>query len=131
MASTPPSTFGLKKLPPALTEFVILPEVMLAMAYAVVARIWNIWSILTLRFPTLEESDPPRMLSGTQLVIFTGVHIAFLALFIMAGRRVRRSSPSLRRGHYASLAIGVAIIVLLQVAAVRAFWLHVSAAATL
>ena len=130
MASTLPSAFGLKNLPPTLTEFVILPEVMLAMAYAFVARVWNIWSILTLRFPLLEEIDPPRMLSGPQLVLFTGINIAFLGLFFMAGRRARQSSPSLKRGHYASLAIGVAIIVLLQVVAVRAFWVHVSALTT-
>ncbi|MFT5290877.1 MAG: hypothetical protein ACI8QS_002109 [Planctomycetota bacterium] len=129
MASTIPSAFGLKSLPPALTEFVILPEVMLVMAYALVTRIWSIWAFLTSRFLRLDESnpDPYRMVPGLLLCTVTAVHIAFLVLLVFAWRRVRRSSPSLRQGHYASLVLGVAIIVLLQVAAFSGHLVHVSA----
>lgn len=110
-------------LPPVMTEFVILPEVVLAMAYFLTIRIWNIWKLCTLQFPTIESGERLQLVTGNQFAGLTFANVAFLVLFAFAVRRVRRSSRGLKRGHYAGLAIGVATLVLLQIAVVRGHWM--------
>ncbi|MDF1839379.1 MAG: hypothetical protein P1V35_16045 [Planctomycetota bacterium] len=101
---------------PTLTEFVILPEVMLAMVYVILLRVWSVWAFTTHHIPGTNPGDP-TLVSNGQLAAVTLANVLFLALFALAIPRVRKGSPSLRKGHYASLIVGAFVLVLLQVAA--------------
>ncbi len=105
---------------PTLTEFVILPEVMLAMVYVFLLRVWSIWAFTTHHIPGTEPGDP-TLVSGMQFAGVTLANLVFLALFVRALPRVRDSAPSLRKGHYASLLIGTIVLLLLQFAAVQGY----------
>jgi len=106
---------------PALSEFVILPEVMLVLIYASSIRVWSIWTLLTFRFVPPEEGGPLRIISTSQFAWVSALNGVLLVLLILAGLRSRRSARSLRRGHFAGIVFAAGILILLQVGAIQAY----------
>jgi hypothetical protein len=102
------------------TEFVILPEVMLAWIYLLCVHIWTIWQMCTLKFPT-SDADPIRFMTGGQYALLTSLNAAFFLAFVLGGIRARRSSPSLRKGHIISVLAGAAIMIAMQIASHRLY----------
>lgn len=90
----------MKQRPPLLTEFIILPEIIVTMVYVVWARIYSIWVCATC---DLTGPGPHRLISLGQYLGITGFHVGLGTALLLAGVRARRSHPSLRRGHIASL----------------------------
>jgi len=105
---------------PVSTEFVILPEVMLAWVYLLVLHIWTIWRMTTMHFPT-DPDAPIRLYSGLQFGLITALDVAFFLVFALGGWRTRSSPPSLRRGHWISLTGSALMMVAVQLAAYRLY----------
>ncbi|MDF1799736.1 MAG: hypothetical protein P1V81_11210 [Planctomycetota bacterium] len=105
---------------PASTEFVILPEVMLAWVYLLCLHIWTVWRLTTMHFPS-DPDAPIRLYSGLQFGLITALDLAFFLVFVLGGWRTRNSPPSLRRGHWVSLAGSAVMMVAVQVAAYRLY----------
>ena len=58
------------------TEFVILPEVMLAWIYLLCVHLWTIWKMCTLKFPT-SDADPIRFMTDGQYALLASLNAAF------------------------------------------------------
>lgn len=102
------------------TEFVILPEVMLAWIYLLCVHLWTIWQVCTLKFPTA-EGVPIRFMTGGQYALLTSLNALFFVAFLLGGLRARKSPPSLRKGHYISVVSGAIIMIAMQVASHRLY----------
>lgn len=114
-----PTPAAAPKLPPTATSFVILPEVVMAMVYLVLVRLWSIWAFATFRYAPLGE-EGRLFLPDLEFALVTGCNVVFAALFVLAARRSRQSSPALRRGHFAGLVLAAICVALLQYAAILA-----------
>lgn len=98
---------------PALNGFVILSEVMLAMVYLAMLSIWSLWRLCTFEFAPLGEVQPP-FVSTTQFALVSACNGVLVVLFMLAARRARKSSPAMRRGHWAGLVLATVGIGLAQ-----------------
>ncbi len=108
----------MKQSRPALTAFVIPPELTLAMAYFLCMAIWNMWIIVTVKFPEA-GSGPFRLLSDGQLGGLTAINALLLVALLRSAARSRLSPPSLRIGHFCGLALGLVSLAFVQVWAVQ------------
>lgn len=109
-----------KSITPSSTEFVILPEVMLAWIYLMCVHLWTVWKMCTMKFPT-SELDPIRFMSGNQYALITVLNAVFFIAFLLGGLKARRSDPALRKGHYVSVISGAIIMIVLQYASYRLY----------
>ena len=93
--------------------FAILPEVMAAMVYVFLVRLWSIWLLCTSLIPG-PGIDTIQLINTNQYISLSIINTAFCIAFIFAGLRSRRSHDCLRKGHFAGLLIGGITIALLQ-----------------
>ena len=94
----------------------ILPEVVATRVYLVLVRIGSIWVML---IADLTGPGPHRMITTSQYVGVSAIHLALVVPLIFAGFRARRSHPSVRRGHFAGMLLALYALVLVQVVAYR------------
>ena len=107
----------MKRMTGSAAAFVIRPEVISAMAYLVLVRIWSMWMLCTFRYPPRGATEPATLITSAQFAGLSIINVAFCAAFLLAAFRCRTSHPSVRRGHLVGLALGFLAVVLVQVGA--------------
>jgi len=104
-----------------LVEFTVRPEVIGAMVYFTLFHLWATWMFCTMRYPLLGTTEPFRLIGTAQFAGLTVINIGFCVAFVLAGIQTRRSPSSVRKGHYAGLALGFTTVILVQVSANLAY----------
>ena len=92
----------------------------MAWVYLLCVHLWTVWQMCTIKFPT-DESEPLRFMSGGQYTLLSSLNALFFLAMLWGGIRARNSSPSLRKGHYFSVILGVVIMIIMQYASHRLY----------
>lgn len=102
------------------------PAVTSTIAYGGLVAVWFLWIACTLRFPTVFDEAPYRLIGTPLYLAFTAANVG-LALWLFASfRGARAAGPGLRRGQLAGLALSLVFVGVLQAGAqgLHAAWPH-------
>jgi hypothetical protein len=108
-------------------QFVLRPTVALCIPYFGVWAVAMLWGLATLKFPTVAETDPPRMLAAGPLVLVTLIHAALLLALLRDGRIALEAQVGLRRAQLCGVVLAAILVGWVQWAAILAYGFHVSA----
>ena len=114
--------YGVKVNGPGNAAFVIRPSVTLAIVYfGLYYCVWYLLILSTAKYPSIDATEPHRLITATQLAWVTALNAAFLVAFAIDGFFSRRSPPGLRRAHFAGLVLAVLNLALAQLLAFYAY----------
>lgn len=100
---------------------VIPPTVIVATVTLGLFILWYVWIAFTMRFPPLASSEPFRLLSLRELVVFSLIDACLAAGFVIDAVRLRGSPPGLRGAQWTGLALSMLVVVLFQSWVIRAY----------
>ena len=103
------------KLPSSVT--VIRPSVVAGIVYFGLCSVWAIYTLCTAKFPTIESTEPWRLLSTPLYLGVSAVNVVFALAFLLDWRKSLASPPELRRAHFVGLALAAIVLVLVQIGA--------------
>lgn len=100
---------------------VIPPTVIVATVTLGLFSIWYVWIACTMRFPPLASSEPFRLLSLRELVVFSLIDACLAGSFVIDAVRLRGSPPGLRGAQWTGLALAMLVVALFQSWVIRAY----------
>ena len=100
---------------------IIRPSVLASIVYFGLCSIWAIYTLSTAKFPTIESTEPWRILSSSQYLGASVVNILFALVFLIDARATLRGPVEARRAHLTGLAFAAVILVLVQIGAHQAY----------
>ena len=108
--------------PKSSTSFtVIRPSVVASIVYFGLCSVWALWTLTTIKLPTLGSGETLRLLSKTQYLGVTALNVVFALAFIADTRATLRGPVEFRRAHLAGLFFAAVILVLVQIGAHQAY----------
>lgn len=98
------------------STFIVRPSVAFTIPWVGVCALWTILRTTVVRFPA-DASVVERVVSPTQFGWATAINAALVLALLADGRKALSSPPDLRRAHLTTVAMALALVIMLQVGA--------------